>query len=76
MGIGVASGENRGVEAAKNAISSPLLETSIEGATGILLNISGGAIALAEAGGISAFATRSSASSPSALNASKLPMKV
>jgi cell division protein FtsZ len=42
MGIGVASGENRGVEAAKNAISSPLLETSIEGATGILLNISGG----------------------------------
>jgi cell division protein FtsZ len=42
MGIGLASGENRGVEAAKNAISSPLLETSIEGATGILLNISGG----------------------------------
>jgi cell division protein FtsZ len=42
MGIGVASGENRGVEAAKNAISSPLLETSIEGATGVLLNISGG----------------------------------
>jgi cell division protein FtsZ len=42
MGIGVASGENRGAEAAKNAISSPLLETSIEGATGILLNISGG----------------------------------
>jgi len=42
MGIGLASGENRGVEAAKNAISSPLLETSIEGATGLLLNISGG----------------------------------
>jgi cell division protein FtsZ len=42
MGIGVASGENRGVEAAKAAISSPLLESSIEGATGILLNISGG----------------------------------
>jgi len=42
MGVGVASGENRGVEAATNAISSPLLETSIEGATGILLNISGG----------------------------------
>jgi cell division protein FtsZ len=42
MGIGVASGENRGVEAAKSAISSPLLESSIEGATGILLNISGG----------------------------------
>jgi len=42
MGIGVASGENRGVEAAKSAISSPLLETSIEGATGIVLNVSGG----------------------------------
>jgi cell division protein FtsZ len=42
MGIGLASGENRGVEAAKAAISSPLLEASIEGATGILLNISGG----------------------------------
>jgi cell division protein FtsZ len=42
MGIGLASGENRGVEAAKSAISSPLLEASIEGATGILLNISGG----------------------------------
>lgn len=42
MGIGMASGENRGAEAAKAAISSPLLESSIEGATGILLNISGG----------------------------------
>ncbi|MBN1631965.1 MAG: cell division protein FtsZ [Thermoleophilia bacterium] len=42
MGIGVASGESRGVEAAKLAITSPLLESSIEGATGILLNISGG----------------------------------
>ena len=42
MGVGLASGENRGVEAAKAAISSPLLESSIEGATGILLNISGG----------------------------------
>ena len=42
MGIGVASGENRGVEAARLAITSPLLESSIEGATGILLNISGG----------------------------------
>jgi cell division protein FtsZ len=42
MGIGIASGENRGAEAAKSAISSPLLESSIEGATGILLNISGG----------------------------------
>ena len=42
MGIGVASGENRGTEAARAAISSPLLESSIEGATGILLNITGG----------------------------------
>lgn len=42
MGIGVASGDSRGVEAAKLAITSPLLESSIEGATGILLNISGG----------------------------------
>src|SRR5256885_13970804 len=42
MGIGSASGENRAAEAAKNAISSPLLEQSVEGATGILLNITGG----------------------------------
>jgi cell division protein FtsZ len=42
MGIGVASGETRGVDAARAAISSPLLESSIEGATGILLNITGG----------------------------------
>ncbi len=42
MGIGVASGENRAVEAARMAISSPLLETSLEGATGILINITGG----------------------------------
>jgi cell division protein FtsZ len=42
MGIGTASGENRAVEAAKEAISSPLLEESVEGATGILLNITGG----------------------------------
>jgi len=42
MGIGVASGENRAVEAAKKAISSPLLEVSIDGAQGILMNISGG----------------------------------
>jgi cell division protein FtsZ len=42
MGIGVASGENRSGEAAKAAISSPLLESSVEGATGILLNITGG----------------------------------
>jgi cell division protein FtsZ len=42
MGIGTASAENRAAEAAKQAISSPLLETSVEGATGILLNITGG----------------------------------
>src|SRR5881392_2907327 len=42
MGIGSASGENRAAEAASIAVSSPLLETSIEGATGILLNITGG----------------------------------
>jgi cell division protein FtsZ len=42
MGIGEAGGENRAAEAAKHAISSPLLEQSVEGATGILLNITGG----------------------------------
>src|SRR5699024_9555847 len=42
MGIGVATGENRAVEAAKKAISSPLLETTIDGAQGILMKISGG----------------------------------
>jgi len=42
MGIGEASGEQRAAEAAKGAISSPLLEQSVEGATGILLNITGG----------------------------------
>src|ERR687896_545062 len=42
MGIGVASGENRAAEAARTAVSSPLLEQSVDGATGILLNISGG----------------------------------
>ncbi|MGI9659093.1 MAG: cell division protein FtsZ [Gaiellaceae bacterium] len=42
MGIGTASGENRAAEAAKAAVSSPLLEASVEGATGILLNITGG----------------------------------
>jgi cell division protein FtsZ len=41
MGIGTASGENRAAEASHTAVSSPLLESSIEGATGILLNISG-----------------------------------
>jgi cell division protein FtsZ len=42
MGIGRASGENRAAEAARSAVSSPLLEASIEGATGILLNVTGG----------------------------------
>ncbi|NHN28652.1 cell division protein FtsZ [Paenibacillus agricola] len=43
MGIGIATGENRAAEAAKKAIQSPLLETSIEGARGVLMNITGGA---------------------------------
>jgi cell division protein FtsZ len=42
MGIGRASGENRAVEAARAAIDSPLLEVSIDGAKGILFNITGG----------------------------------
>lgn len=42
MGVGKASGENRAVEAAKQAIHSPMLETSIEGSKGVLLNITGG----------------------------------
>jgi cell division protein FtsZ len=42
MGIGSASGENRAAEAARVAVSSPLLESSIEGATGILLNVTAG----------------------------------
>jgi cell division protein FtsZ len=41
MGIGVASGENRAAEAARTAINSPLLELSIDGAKGVLFNISG-----------------------------------
>jgi cell division protein FtsZ len=42
MGIGTARGEDRAAEAARAAISSPLLEASIEGARGVLLNIAGG----------------------------------
>ncbi len=42
MGIGRASGENRAEDAAKQAIQSPLLETSIEGARGVIINITGG----------------------------------
>jgi cell division protein FtsZ len=41
MGIGTASGEGRATEAARAAVSSPLLESSVEGATGILLNVTG-----------------------------------
>jgi cell division protein FtsZ len=41
MGIGIGQGENRAAEAARTAVSSPLLESSIDGATGILLNITG-----------------------------------
>ena len=43
MGIGKGSGDNKAEEAAKQAIASPLLETSIEGARGVLMNITGGA---------------------------------
>ncbi|MEJ8544577.1 cell division protein FtsZ [Brevibacillus borstelensis] len=42
MGIGEGSGENRAAEAARRAISSPLLESSIDGARGVLMNITGG----------------------------------
>src|SRR5689334_20418429 len=42
MGIGTSTGESRAAEAAKAAVSSPLLEESVEGASGILLNITGG----------------------------------
>lgn len=49
MGIGRASGEDRAIEAAKMAINSPLLEVSIDGAKGILFNVSGGTdLAMAE----------------------------
>ena len=42
MGIGRASGENKAEDAAKQAIQSPLLETTIEGARGVIINITGG----------------------------------
>ncbi|MCK5062021.1 cell division protein FtsZ [Candidatus Parcubacteria bacterium] len=42
MGIGIASGENKAIDAAKGAINSPLLEMSIEGARGLLFTITGG----------------------------------
>lgn len=49
MGIGYATGEDRAIDAAKIAISSPLLEVSIDGARGVLFNVSGGPdLAMAE----------------------------
>jgi cell division protein FtsZ len=42
MGIGSASGEGRAVEAAQKAISSPMLETSVHGASGVIFNVTGG----------------------------------
>ena len=42
MGVGTGTGESRAADAAKAAIASPLLEEAIDGATGILLNITGG----------------------------------
>ena len=42
IGIGVGFGENRAIEAAKQAVSSPLLETTINGATDCIINITGG----------------------------------
>ena len=43
MGIGMATGDKRAAEAARQAVVSPLLETTINGAKGVLLNITGGA---------------------------------
>ena len=60
MGIGNASGENRAIEAAKEAIQSPLLETSIRGAKGVLLNVTGGpSLSLFEANAASNLITES-----------------
>ena len=42
MGIGIATGEERSMEAARNAINSPLLDISIDGARGVLFSVSGG----------------------------------
>ena len=42
MGIGYGSGDNKALDAVKQAVASPLLETTIEGATGLLINIKGG----------------------------------
>lgn len=48
MGIGTANGEERAVDAAQKAISSPLLETSIEGAKAVLINVTGGELGIFE----------------------------
>ncbi len=49
MGIGTATGEDRAIDAAKSAINSPLLDISIDGARGVLFNVTGGAdLAMAE----------------------------
>ncbi len=48
MGIGRASGDNRAVEAARQAINSPLLETSIDGAKGVLFNVTGSDVTMLE----------------------------
>ena len=42
MGLGVGRGDNRTIDAVRQAVYSPLLETTIEGATGIIINITGG----------------------------------
>jgi len=55
FGIGAGRGENRAVDAAKQAISSPLLEYSITGATRVLLNITGGNLTLYEVNEASTF---------------------
>ncbi|MEG0050819.1 MAG: cell division protein FtsZ [Terrisporobacter sp.] len=60
MGIGTANGDNRAIEAAKEAIQSPLLETSIKGAKGVLLNVAGGGnLTLFEANAASSLVTES-----------------
>lgn len=48
MGIGIANGENRAVDAAKAAIQSPLLETSIDGAKSVLINVTGNELGIFE----------------------------
>jgi cell division protein FtsZ len=60
MGTGIGEGENRAVEAAQRAVSNPLLEdTSIEGARGVIVNITGGPdLSLAEASEATALITK------------------